>query len=245
MKKSINRELFLVFAVSISEIPREDMKMKKYFAIMLAFVMIFACVGCGSSKYTAPIQIKLLGDEATVTVVDDFDSARLLEILNKGKWENGLCDCANQFYLTVSDHKIGYSTSCKTFNNTKNGKSLVLDDATAEEVKEILYSMPFNFDGEETSEFVHDSGSGVPSMLEGEVLSISNGSITVKNEQYDGLGVVVSTSFVEGYGYKSDVDKIKVGDFVHVLYDGKVAESYPPQILTVYSINIIELPIID
>ena len=85
----------------------------------------------------------------------------------------------------------------------------------------------------------------VPHMIEGEVLEVATGSITIKTELYDGLGIVVSTRFVEGYGSRSDVGNIKVGDYVRVLYDGRVAESYPPQILTVYSINVIELPIID
>ena len=85
----------------------------------------------------------------------------------------------------------------------------------------------------------------VPHMIEGEVLEVATGSITIKTELYDGLGIVVSTRFVEGYGSRSDVENITVGDYVRVLYDGRVAESYPPQILTVYSINVIELPIID
>ena len=85
----------------------------------------------------------------------------------------------------------------------------------------------------------------VPHMIEGEVLAVSKGSITIKTELYDGLGIVVSTRFVEGYGSRSDVGNITVGDYVRVLYDGRVAESYPPQILSVYSINVIELPIID
>lgn len=92
--------------------------------------------------------------------------------------------------------------------------------------------------GEATTEFVHDSGVGVPFMLEGEVLSISNSSITLKSEQHD--RIVISTNFVEGFGYKSDISSIAVGDRVRVLYDGKVAESYPPQILSVYSINKVE-----
>lgn len=85
----------------------------------------------------------------------------------------------------------------------------------------------------------------VPYAIEGEVLEVATGSITIKTELYDGLGIVVSTRFVEGYGSKSDVGNIKVGDYVRVLYDGRVAESYPPQILSVYSINIVEPPIID
>ena len=80
----------------------------------------------------------------------------------------------------------------------------------------------------------------IPYVIEGEVLEIATGSIAVKTELYDGLGIVVSTRFAEGYGYKSDVNNIKVGDRVRVLYDGRVAESYPPQILTVYSINIVK-----
>ena len=90
-----------------------------------------------------------------------------------------------------------------------------------------------------------DCNGDVPCVIEGEVLEVATGSITIKTELYDGLGIVVSTRFVEGYSSKSDVENVKVGDFVSVVYDGRVAESYPPQILTVYSINIIELPIID
>ena len=85
-----------------------------------------------------------------------------------------------------------------------------------------------------------DGDADAPYVIEGEVLAVSKGSITIKTELYGGSGIVVSTRFVEGYGHKSDVDNIKVGDFVRVLYDGKVAESYPPQILTVYSINILD-----
>ena len=90
-----------------------------------------------------------------------------------------------------------------------------------------------------------DGDADIPFMIEGEVLAVSTGSITIRTELYGGTGIVVSTRFVEGYGHKSDVENVKVGDFVRVLYDGRVAESYPPQILTVYSINVIELPIID
>ena len=90
-----------------------------------------------------------------------------------------------------------------------------------------------------------DSDADIRFMIEGEVFAVSTGSITIRTELYGGTGIVVSTRFVEGYGSKSDVENVKVGDFVCVLYDGRVAESYPPQILTVYSINIIELPIID
>ena len=85
-----------------------------------------------------------------------------------------------------------------------------------------------------------DGDADIPFMIEGEVLAVSTGSITIRTELYGGTGIVVSTRFVEGYGHKSDVENVKVGDFVRVLYDGRVAESYPPQILTVYSINVIE-----
>ena len=210
--------------------------MKKYFAFGLAFVMIFAFVGCGSTKYTAPIQIKLFGYDGTGTVVDDFDSERLLEILNEGEWKDGLCDCIDEVFFTVSGHKIGYSTSCKTFNNKTNGKSLILNDGEADEVKEIIKAVLPQFENEKKSELVaFFDETYLPFMLEGEVLSISNSSITLKSEQHD--RIVISTNFIEGFGYKSDISNIAVGDIVCVLYDGKVAESYPPQILSVYSIN--------
>jgi len=196
---------------------KEDFKMKRFFAILLTLSVLWACVGCGMVRYTEPISVKFEGN-----VVDDFESERLLEILNGGEWEDGLCDCVNEFYLTLNVHKIGYSTGCNTFNNVTNGSSLVLDDQTAAEVEEILCSL--------------FPKAHMPYILEGEVLTVSNGSITVKTELYDGLGIVVSTNFVDGYGYKSDMANIEVGDSVCVLYDGKVAESYPPQILTVYQI---------
>ena len=187
-------------------------------------------------EYTAPISVKIIGEGDTATMVEDFTSESLLEILNNGNWEDGLCDCVNQFYLTVNGHKIGYSTGCKTFNNTTNRKSLKLDDVTAQEVEEILYALDISFGG---GDFVYDSGIGVPFMLEGEVWSISSTSIILKNEEYD--KIVVTTRFVEGFGYKSDVENIKIGDRVRVLYDGRIAESYPPQILSVYSINIADV----
>lgn len=213
--------------------------MKRYFALALAFVMIFALVGCGSTKYTNPIQIKLVGYDGMVTIVDDFDSERLLEILNEGEWKDGLCDCIDEAFFTVSGYKIGYSTSCKTFNNKTNCRSLVIDEAEAEEVKKIIKGVLTEYEGEDKSElkdFFDDTY--LPFMLEGEVVSISNSNITLKSEQHD--RIVISTNFLEGFGYKSDISNIAVGDRVHVLYDGKVAESYPPQILSVYSINKVE-----
>lgn len=218
--------------------------MKKIFAVLLVLVMPLSLVCCGNPKYEAPIQIKLLGGNEVVTMVEDFDSERLLEILNEGNWQDGLCDCIDEISFTVSGHKIGYSTSCKTFNNKTNGKSLVLNETEAEEVKEIIKGVLPEFEEENNSElkdYFYDTY--LPFVLEGEVLSVSNSSITIKCEQHD--KIVVSTNFVDGFGYKSDISNIAVGDRVRVLYDGKVAESYPPQILTVYSINIIELPIID
>ena len=205
--------------------------MKRYIALIAVIIVAVSCIGCGKMEYTAPISVKITGDGDIATAVEDFVSERLLEILNTGNWEEGLCDCVNQFYLTVNGHKIGYSTGCMTFNNTTNRKSLKLDNATAGEVEEILCSLKPDFMGDE---FIHE--------LEGEVTSVSTGSITVKTELYDGLGIVVSTRFVEGFGHKSDVENIKTGDRVRVLYDGRIAESYPPQILSVYSINIADVP---
>ena len=213
--------------------------MKRYFAVLLILVMAFSLIGCGGTKYEAPIQIKLLGDNESVTVVDDFESERLLEILNNGDWKDGLCDCIDEVYFTVSGHKIGYSTGCKTFNNKTNGKSLVLNDAQAEEVKEIIKNvLPKCEEGYESELKDYCDETYIPTVLEGEVLSILNGSITLKSEQHN--KIVVSTNFLEGFGYKSDISNIKVGDRVRVLYDGKVAESYPPQILSVYQIHEIE-----
>ena len=111
----------------------------------------------------------------------------------------------------------------------------MLGDAEAEEVKEIIKNVLPKFEEESKSELDDCfDDTYLPFMLEGEVLSISNNSLTLKSEQHD--KIVVSTNFVEGFGYKSDISDINVGDCVRVLYDGKVAESYPPQILTVYQI---------
>ena len=196
--------------------------MKKSFAVLLVAVAIFMCIGCENTKCQAPIQIKLFGGNETVTMVDDFESERLLEILNNGKWEDGLCDCIDEIFFAVSGHKIGYSTSCKTFNNKTNGKSLVLNETEAEEVKEIIKGVLPKFEKEDKSELEdYYDETYLPFMLEGEVLSVSSGSITVKSDQHD--RIVVSTNFVEGFGYKSDISNIKVGDTVRVLYEGKVA----------------------
>ena len=56
--------------------------------------------------------------------------------------------------------------------------------------------------------------------------------ISDPGNQYLSVGevAVVSTNL-------SDCPAFAVGDFLRIVFDGKVAESYPPQIFTVYSIQ--------
>lgn len=77
------------------------------------------------------------------------ESQLILDLLNNGEWINSLCDCFNDYTISLNGKVIRYSSGCGTFNNITDGTSLTLSDSEKASVNEYLESLFEGFDPNE------------------------------------------------------------------------------------------------
>ena len=66
------------------------------------------------------------------------ESQLILDLLNNGEWIDTLCDCINDYTISLNGKVIRYSSGCGTFNNITDGTSLTLSDDEKASVNENL-----------------------------------------------------------------------------------------------------------
>ena len=69
------------------------------------------------------------------------ESQLILNLLNNGKWVDGLCDCINDYTISLNGKVIRFSSYCGTFNNITDRTSLTLSDDEKASVNEYLESL--------------------------------------------------------------------------------------------------------
>lgn len=77
------------------------------------------------------------------------ESQLILDLLNNGEWIDSLCDCFNDYTISLNGKVIRYSSGCGTFNNITDGTSLTLSDSEKASVNEYLESLFEGFDPNE------------------------------------------------------------------------------------------------
>lgn len=66
------------------------------------------------------------------------ESQLILDLLNNGEWANTLCNCINDYTISLSGKVLRYSSGCGTFNNVTDKTSLTLSDNEKTSVNDYL-----------------------------------------------------------------------------------------------------------
>ena len=76
--------------------------------ILLAILAIILCLaafsGCANNKYKGPLScISHIGADGVTALMDMTEDAHktILSVLNKGKWENDVTNCGNDYEFTT------------------------------------------------------------------------------------------------------------------------------------------------
>ncbi len=135
--------------------------MKKAVVIMLAFALSFCLLACGNSSDIPEITEKLTETIASVigTTIDSAATVAVLEmgevkeaktisaketeavlsLIENGAWDIGAtADCINDFSFTHGGKTYYYHSSCGTFNDNENQRSLSLSEEDKQTVNEIF-----------------------------------------------------------------------------------------------------------
>ena len=78
--------------------------------------------------------------------VADYSSAMMLDLLNNGEWINDVTDCAHDYVLNFDDSSLRYHSSCGTFIDIENKRSLRLNESDKEAVNAIMEALFDGFD---------------------------------------------------------------------------------------------------
>ncbi len=70
--------------------------------------------------------------------VADYSSALILDLLNNSKWINGGTNCGHDYTFTFGDRSLRYHSSCGTFIDIENNRSLALTESDQTKVNAIL-----------------------------------------------------------------------------------------------------------
>ena len=100
-----------------------------------------------TATYSGTMTITPVG-HSNITA-NEVRSDMMLDLLNNGEWADSLCDCINDYTISLNGKVIRYSSGCGTFNNITDGTSFVLSDNDKAAVNEYFESL---FEGIDPSE---------------------------------------------------------------------------------------------
>ena len=190
--------------------------MKRVFALILSAVLLFSLSGCvkiyrqawDGFCYTSYDEPVELDKEAVNYILD---------IMNSGKWQSGNIKCPSDYYFSLQLGRVGYVSDEGYFNDFTLQRSMKLTDEQREKVNEFL----FNYNRVKIVGRVTEKYDG------GCLIEIT--SDTEENVMAEGTPVMVHIGDAECPEYE-------VGDVLIIIFNGMVAESYPPQIFSVYEV---------
>lgn len=142
--------------------------MKKLIALALALTMMFSLASCvtggqsdgaatstgdtgtGNNETITKTPDTLVSDNKTGTVkigrtneevreLTQEDMAAISDILDNGNWADGLTKCASDCVITTADGEVyDYHSTCGTFNDNKNQRSMAVTDEEMRMINSIL-----------------------------------------------------------------------------------------------------------
>ncbi len=199
--------------------------MKKTALFLASLLLALGVGGCALKIYKLPHD-QFCYSASTDSVVDLPLSEKkyVIDLLNGGKWYGGIAKCPADYNFYTQMYSIGYCAESGVFNNFMLQCSMTI----SEEERQILNGyLSMNLD---------DKDIIAKAYFYGRVVEIYDGSclltVTDTGNQQFGVGnkVVVHTLSV-------DCPEYAVGDYLRIVFDGTIAESYPPQIFRVYEIQ--------
>ena len=117
--------------------------MKRTIIIVLAFfILLLTATGCGKT-YERPWDqfcFELDGglDVKKEIALSSEDIDYILDILNNGKWINSLSNCGYDFVFYTAKQEVGYQSSCGTFNDWTNQRSMTVTEEQYKIINELL-----------------------------------------------------------------------------------------------------------
>lgn len=117
--------------------------MKRFFILSLLLCFIFiGLVGC-EKTYEIPYDqfcfyIGEKGEFSLGISLSLSEKKDIIQILNNGRWENDLTNCACNFKFYTQKQTVAYHTECGTFNDYTNQKSMTISEEQRQKINTIL-----------------------------------------------------------------------------------------------------------
>lgn len=189
--------------------------MKRILALILSIMLLFSLSGCIKIYKQAWDGFCYTAEDAPVEL-DSEAKSYILDLLNEGKWTSGVIKCPSDFYLSLQVQRVGYVSSEGYFVDYTLQRSLKLTDEQREKVNGYLFEdIRVKFEARVTEKY--DKGC---------LLEITYGG---ESGMAEGSPIMVHLGDAECPEYE-------VGDVLVIVFNGMVAESYPPQIFSVYEV---------
>ena len=113
--------------------------MKRILPLILVALMIISLSSCSNPKFEHPISVSKLTDGDLKFVMLDYENDLMLELLNKGKWEDDIPNCGYDYEFEFGAHNVlRYHSECGTFIDTENSRSLTVSEQDKNTINESL-----------------------------------------------------------------------------------------------------------
>ena len=189
--------------------------MKRVFALILSTVLLFSLSGCAKTYRQAWDGFCYTSYDEPVEL-DGEAVNYILDIMNSGKWQSGNVKCPSDYYFSLQAQRVGYVSDEGYFNDFTLERSMKLTDEQREKINEYLFANSrVKFEGRVTEKY-------------------ENGCLVEIISGYES-GIAEGTPVTVHIG-DAECPEYEVGDVLVIIFNGVVAESYPPQIFNVYEI---------
>ena len=189
--------------------------MKKILALILSAVLLLSLSGCVKIYKQAWDGFCYTAEDEPVEL-DVVATNYILNIMNSGKWQSGNVKCPSDYYFSLQVQRVGYVSDEGYFNDFTLERSMKLTDEERDKVNEYLFA-----------------NSRVK--FEGRVIEKHEGGCLLEIVSGEEIGMADGTPIMVHLG-DAECPEYDVGDHLVIVFNGMVAESYPPQIFSVYEV---------
>lgn len=190
--------------------------MKKILALILSAVLLLSLSGCVKIYKQAWDGFCYTAEDDQTVELDVVATNYILNIMNSGKWQSGNVKCPSDYYFSLQLGRVGYVSDEGYFNDFTLQRSMKLTDEERDKVNEYLFA-----------------NSRVK--FEGRVIEKHEGGCLLEIVSGEEIGMADGTPIMVHLG-DAECPEYDVGDHLVIVFNGMVAESYPPQIFSVYEV---------
>ncbi|MBQ8403854.1 MAG: hypothetical protein IJX55_05460 [Clostridia bacterium] len=114
--------------------------------ILLTILAITLCLsvfsGCANNQYKGPLScVSRFGNDGAVIALMDMTEdthKKILSVLNKGEWQDGVTNCGYDYEFTTENETIRYHSECGAFVDITNNRSMVLSTEDKSSINALL-----------------------------------------------------------------------------------------------------------